>query len=432
MNRDKVLTWGALPTSNHYASKRRCVGIAAASGLVLKSQLYTGLRVTGSSVSPILPPFGEFQARCCGKVAKAIVHKILILGAMATCGALLALAQQSTKVAGGEGLPDAPGVAIGASAPQVANTSTPNSGAVSGTVLDQNGAEIQSAQVVLESPSGQMVRSGQSGADGEFTFTGLPAGDFKLVVSGAGWGTYTSPEIQLQAGAFRIIPNIVLPLETSAVVHVTADGEELAEEQVHVAEQQRVLGVIPNFYSSYDWNAPPMQTKQKFQLSIRALIDPMEFVAVGATAGYEQHANIFPAYGTGAEGYAKRFGAAYANNFSGEFLANAVFPSMFHQDPRYFYKGSGSVGSRMLYALSSAVVARGDDGRREPNYSYVLGSFAAGGISNLYYPQADRGAKLMLFNGLADIGGHAGADLLREFILKRVTTRAHHKLGGQP
>jgi hypothetical protein len=303
---------------------------------------------------------------------------------------------------------------------------------VSGTVVDQNGAEIQSAQVELQGMSGQVVRSGLSGDDGEFTFKGLPAGDFRLVVSGEGWGTYTSPEIRLEAGAFRIVPNIVLPLATSSVVHVTADREQLAEEQVHVAEQQRVLGVIPNFYSTYDWNAPPMQAKQKFQLSIRALIDPMEFVAVGAAAGYEQRANIFPAYGTGAEGYAKRFGAAYANNFSGEFLANAVFPSMFHQDPRYFYKGTGSAGSRVLYAVSSAVVARGDNGRREPNYSFMLGSFAAGGISNLYYPEADRGVKLMLFNGLADIGGHAGTDLLREFVLKRLTTRAHRTMDVQP
>lgn len=342
------------------------------------------------------------------------------------------MAQQEPPSAGGQDLPDAPGVAIGTSQQPIADAPAHNSGTVSGTVVDQNGAEIQSAQVALETPSGEVVRSGQSGGDGEFTFTGLPPGDFKLVVSGPGWGTYTSPDIQLQAGDFRIVTNIVLPLTASAVVHVTADREELAQEQIHVAEQQRVLGVIPNFYSSYDWNAPPMQAKQKFQLSIRSLIDPMEFVAVGATAGYEQHAGIFPAYGTGAEGYAKRFGAAYANNFSAEFLANAVFPSMFHQDPRYFYKGQGSTGSRVLYALSSAVVARGDHGRREPNYSFILGSFAAGGISNLYYPEADRGAKLTLFNGLADIGGHAGADLLREFILKRLTTRAHGRMGRQP
>ena len=331
---------------------------------------------------------------------------------------------------GGQGLPDAPGVSTNEKGPATAQTPGDGSGVVSGTVMDQNGAEVQDAEVVLKDLNGEVVRSGQSGGDGQFTFNGLQPGEFTLVVSGPGWGTYTSPEIQLQAGAFRIVANIVLPLATSTVVRVTADREQLAEEQVHVAEQQRVLGVIPNFYSTYDWNAPPMQAKQKFQLSIRALIDPMEFVAVGAAAGYEQRANIFPAYGTGAEGYAKRFGAAYANNFSGEFLANAVFPSMFHQDPRYFYKGRGSAGSRVLYALSSAVVARGDNGRREPNYSFMLGSFAAGGISNLYYPEADRGAKLMLFNGLADIGGHAGANLMREFILKKLTTRAHGRMGG--
>ena len=136
--------------------------------------------------------------------------------------------------------------------------------------------------------------------------------------------------------------------------------EELAEEQVQIAVQQRVGGVIPNFYSTYDWNAPPMLAKQKFQLSIRSLIDPVSFLAVAGIAGAEQYKNVFPAYGSGIEGYGKRYGAAMANHVSGTLLGRAVYPSIFHQDPRYFYKGKGSIGSRALYAIS----ARRDRQRR--------------------------------------------------------------------
>ena len=117
--------------------------------------------------------------------------------------------------------------------------------------------------------------------------------------------------------------------------------------------QQRVGGVIPNFYSTYDWNAPPMLAKQKFQLSIRSIIDPVSFLAVAGIAGAEQYKNVFPAYGGGIEGYGKRYGAALANHVSGNLLGRAVYPSIFHQDPRYFYKGKGSIRSRALYAISA-------------------------------------------------------------------------------
>ncbi|MGC9223300.1 MAG: carboxypeptidase-like regulatory domain-containing protein [Terracidiphilus sp.] len=326
----------------------------------------------------------------------------------------------------------ATGAEISAPLPDAVDASAGSAAVVSGTVLDTDGAEVQDARVVLESPNGDVVRKGQSGDNGEFTFNSVQPGAYELVVSGPGWGTYTSPALHLKAGDFRIVPNIVLPLTSSSVVRVSADPEQLAEEQVHIAEQQRVLGVIPNFYSSYDWNAPPMHAKQKFQLSLRSLIDPMEFVGVAATAGMEQQANVFSGYGTGAAGYGKRLGAAYANDFTANFFADAVFPAIFHQDPRYFYKGKGSIGSRALYAISSAVIARGDNGHWQPNYSYIFGSFAAGGVSNLYYPAADRGASLVLMNGLANIGAHAGADLIREFVLKRFTSKANGVGIGQP
>ena len=146
-------------------------------------------------------------------------------------------------------------------------------------------------------------------------------------------------------------------------------------------------------------------------------------MSVAGVAGAEQYENVFPAYGGGIEGYGKRYGAALANHVSGDLLGRAVYPSIFHQDPRYFYKGNGSIESRALYAISAAVIAKGDNGRWEPNYSLVLGHFSAAAISNLYYPSSDRGASLVVLNGLAGIGGDAVSNLIREFILKRFTSR---------
>jgi Carboxypeptidase regulatory-like domain len=320
-------------------------------------------------------------------------------------------------------LPDAPGLQASAS-PTNNQTSAGDSATVTGTVMDSNGSEVQDAQVELESLSGGRNRSEQSNSNGEFTFSNLPPGNFKLTVSGQGWGTYDSAEIQLHPGEYHIVPNVILPLTSSAFVRVVGNRDELSEEQVHVAEQQRVLGVFPNFYTSFDWNAPPMAPKQKFQLAFRSITDPVEFAGPAAVAGFEQIANVFPAYGGGAEGYGKRYGAAYANSFTAKLFSDAVYPSLFHQDPRYFYKGSGSFGSRALYAITSAVITRSDSGRTEPNYSYILGTFTSGALSNLYYPPENRGVLLTFTNGLADVAGEAGANLIREFVLNRFTTRA--------
>jgi hypothetical protein len=298
-----------------------------------------------------------------------------------------------------------------------------DTGGISGTVLDTNGDVVQGARVVLADTSGSVMRTAQSGGDGQFAFAGLPAENYTITVNGTGMSSFTSPRIPLHAGEVYIEPPVTLAVSGgSTSVTVNGNKEELAEEQVHIAVQQRVGGIIPNFFSSYDWHAPPMQAKQKFQLTIRTLVDPVSFLTVAAIAGAEQYQNTFPAYGGGIEGYGKRYGAALANHVSADMFSRAIYPSIFRQDPRYFYMGRGSVRSRALYAISAAVMTRTDDGRWRPNYSNVLGNFTAASISNLYYPEADRGASLVLFNGLADTAGDAAGNLIREFVLKKITT----------
>jgi hypothetical protein len=291
---------------------------------------------------------------------------------------------------------------------------------------------MQGVGVTLAEGAG-FGRTVESGINGEFAFRGLPPDVYKLTVTAPGMSTFTSLQIPLQAGETRILPAVKLSVFGGVTsVTVTENKEQLSKEQVQIALRQRIGGVLPNFYSSYDWNAPPLLAKQKFQLGIRSVFDPVAFLRVGAVAGVQQSRNVFPAYGGGVEGYWKRYGADFATHATGIWLGKAVYPSIFHQDPRYFYKGKGSIGSRALYAISTAVIARGDDGRWKPNYSNVLGRFSTAAISNLYRPSSDRGASLVVFNGLAGIGEGAVRNLIREFVLKRITSHVRKEANGQP
>jgi hypothetical protein len=321
---------------------------------------------------------------------------------------------------GPQPLPDAPGFSS-SKAPAQNGPIAP--GTIEGTVVDTNGDVVEGALLVLSGPSGQ--REMQTGADGQFTFANLAPGSYKLRITGGSVSTWESPAILVQAGETRFLSKIVLALNAGVTeVHVTANQEQLAEEEVHVEESQRVLGIVPNFYSNYDWNAPPLNARQKYRLAFRSEIDPITFAGAAALAGVEEYRGIYPGYGTGFSGFGKRFAAQYANDFTSRMIGSAVLPSLFHQDPRYFYKGTGTVRSRAIYAIRSAFICRGDNGKNEFDYSHIGGDFAAGWIANLYYPEKNEGATLVLTNGLIEIGGMAGTNLIREFLLKGFTTHA--------
>ena len=165
---------------------------------------------------------------------------------------------------------------------------------------------------------------------------------------------------------------------------------------MHQEEKQRILGIVPNFQTADRQTAVPLTAGQKFHLALRGSIDPFSFVVAGMDAGVSQARNDFPGYGRGAQGYAKRYGAAYADQFSGNMFGNAIFPSLLHQDPRYLRKGTGTFGHRLRDALISPFWTRNDNGTWGPNYSNVMGNFAAGGLANLYYPSSDRGLGLTM------------------------------------
>ncbi len=264
-----------------------------------------------------------------------------------------------------------------------------------------------------------------SGDDGQFSFADIAPGHFQLTITSPGLAMQTSSGI-LHSGEMFTVPPITMAVAPNVTeVHVGLTQTEVAEEEIKVEEKQRVLGFIPNFYVSYVPNAAPLTSKQKFKLAWKTTLDPVTFGVNAGVAGVQQAANEFSGYGQGAQGYGKRYGASYADFVTSTFIGSAILPSLLKQDPRYFYKGSGSTGSRILYAIANSVICKGDNKRWQPNYSSILGSFAAGGISNLYYPAKDRnGAGLTFENGLVDIGASAGANLLQEFLIRKLTPNA--------
>lgn len=298
-------------------------------------------------------------------------------------------------------------------------------GNISGTIADPSGAAVAGARVILTRDDKSPKREVISGDDGQFSFAGIAPGPFQITVTSELFTTQKVSGI-LRPGENLTVPQIVFGLATAVTqVQVSVPRIEIAEEELKIEEKQRIFGVIPNFYVSYVPNAAPLASKQKFQLAWRTTIDPVNFAITGAIAGVQQATNTFSGYGQGAQGYGKRYGASYADLVTGTFLGSAILPSLLKQDPRYFYKGTGSVRSRVLYAIANSVICKGDNGHWQPNYSGILGSLASGGISNLYYPAQNRdGAALTVENTLIGIGETAATNLLQEFVIRKLTPNA--------
>jgi hypothetical protein len=319
-------------------------------------------------------------------------------------------------------LPDAPGPGRFAGQDVPGEPPKQSLGTISGTVVDQNGNFVRSALVKLARKGKSEEQEVVSDSEGHFAFAGVAAGPFLLTITAERFTTEERRGI-LVPGEVLELPQISLTIATATTeVRVSVTNYELAEEQVKMEETQRVLGVIPNFYVSYQQDTLPLRPKQKFELAWKTSVDPVSFAASGAIAGVEQARNVFSGYGQGAQGYSKRYGASYADAFISTMIGGAILPSLFKQDPRYFYKGTGSTRSRILYALANAVICKGDNGRWQADYSGILGSLAAGGISNLYYPVSSRnGAWLTFENTFIGIAGSGVADLFQEFLVRKLT-----------
>ncbi len=307
------------------------------------------------------------------------------------------------------------------------------SGSISGIIVDESSAAVVGAHVKLTPADQSKSQEVVSGDDGQFSFANVLPGPLQINVIAEGFTSQTI-SATLTSGEILVVPQIKLAVAPNiTVVQVKLTKTEAAEVQIKEEEKQRVLGFMPNFYVSYDPQPIPLDARQKFELAWKTTVNPVSFGMIGAIAGIQQAENSYGGYGQGAQGYGKRYGAAYVDFVTGTYIGGAILPSLLHQDPRYFYKGTGSKQSRVFYALASAVICKGDNGRWQPNYSNVLGSIAAGGISNAYYPASERGAGLTFENAFIGIGATGVANVFQEFIVRKLTPHlASHASSNDP
>jgi hypothetical protein len=311
-------------------------------------------------------------------------------------------------------------------------SSNPDPAAISGTITDVNGDLVPGATVVLDGPQSGDHREVVSGDNAGFVFANLTPGiSYRVSVRGKGFVDWTSSSMILAPGQFEFLTDIRVKVEGEATsVTVFASNEQLAAEQVRMEEQQRVLGLIPNFYVVYDSkNAVPLTAKLKFRLATRVLVDPVTIGGVAGMAAINQAANRLN-YVQGAKGYGQRFGAIAADGASDILIGGAILPSLLHQDPRYFYQGEGTTNSRLRHAILSPFICRGDNGRLQPNYSSLGGDLASSALSNTYYPQSNRGIGLVFGTFAIGTAERMLSGIAQEFILPRFTPKASKKINN--
>jgi carboxypeptidase family protein len=297
-------------------------------------------------------------------------------------------------------------------------------GTITGTVVDSSGASVARAQVTLSLEGRGPDRETQSTEAGDFSFANVEPGRYHLSFTAMGFAVQVIAG-ELRAGQTLRLPTTTLDVATfSTQVNVTPSQVDIADAQIKVEEQQRILGIFPNYFVNYDRDAAPLSAKQKFELTWKGFVDPAAFIGTGISAGIAQGRNYYKGFGQGAQGYAKRYGADYAQFVTRRLIEKVMMPTVFEQDPRYFYKGTGTTRSRFFYAISRSVICRGDNKQPQLCYSSLISRFAAGALTNLYFPPADRNSSRVIFeNGAIGIGGNAVGNLLQEFIARKLTRK---------
>jgi Carboxypeptidase regulatory-like domain len=313
--------------------------------------------------------------------------------------------------------------ALSAQSAEAPNTKT---GSILGRVVDISDDPIPGAHVILRGPAGDSLTA-VTKDDGGFAFEQCPAGvAYQITVSADGFADWSS-SIAVESGQNKTLPDIKLRiLAVQRAVTVSYSEKEVAAQQLRVEEQQRVLGFIPNIYVVYEPHPEPLTTGMKFHLAYKSLISPFFFARTSAWSGVQQARDNPSEWGQGTNGYGKRLGAGFVDAVSGSLISNAILPSLLHQDPRYFYQGTGTKKSRALHAMLAPIICKGDNGAWQPNYSQMGGSLIGYSISTAYYPSADRTAGHVFQTFGIDMGLHVVGSLAQEFILGKFTSRGKH------
>ena len=298
-------------------------------------------------------------------------------------------------------------------------------GSILGTVVDISDDPVPNATVVIQGPADDRLTE-VTNEYGSFAFHHVTAGvACQITVTAEGFAEWTS-SLTVDPGQEKTLTDVKLRiLAVQRAVTVSYSSKEVAVQQLKVEEQQRILRFIPNPYVVYDPHPEPLSTKMKFQLAYKDLTHPAFFVRVAAWAGVQQ-ANDTPKYRQGVEGYGERFGAGLADSTTEGLFGNAILPSLLHQDPRYFYQGTGTKWSRARHAILAPFVCKGDNGASQPNYSTWGGSLIASSISTTYYPDSTRGPVHVFRTFGIGMSLHVASSLAQEFILDKFTSKGKH------
>lgn len=308
---------------------------------------------------------------------------------------------------------------------QSTEVSTTKTGSILGTVVDSNNDTIPNATIVLQKPFGDPFTV-VTKDDGSFAFHDVTPGiAYQITVAAEGLAEWNS-SVTVEPGQNKTLPEVKLRiLAVQRAVTVSYSSKEVAAQQLKAEEQQRVLGFIPNVYVVYEPHPEPLTTRMKFELAYKDLTHPVFFARTAAWAGVEQAGGLRN-YPQNTRGYGERLGTGLADGVTEGLIGNAVLPSLLHQDPRYFYQGSGTKKSRALHAVLAAFICKGDNGAWQPNYSTWGGSLISSSISLAYYPSSDRNARHVFGNFGIGMGLHVAGGLAQEFILGKFTSRGKH------
>src|SRR5579864_8572937 len=306
-------------------------------------------------------------------------------------------------------------------------TATRITGNIFGRVVDNSDDPIPGAKVLLQGPAGDRLTA-ITKDDGGFAFNQAPAGlAYQISVTAEGFAEWNS-SITVEPGQNKTLAEIKLRiLAVQRAVTVSYSSKEVAAQQLKAEEQQRVLSFIPNMYVVYEPHPEPLSARMKFHLAYKSLTNPFFFVRTAGWAGVSQARDDPSEWHQGAKGYGKRLGAGFADAVAGSLISNAILPSLLHQDPRYFYQGTGTKKSRALHAMLAPVICKGDNGKWQPNYSQWGGSLIGYSISTAYYPASARTAGHVFQSFGIDMGLHVVGSLAQEFILGKFTSRGKHQ-----
>jgi hypothetical protein len=251
-----------------------------------------------------------------------------------------------------------------------------------------------------------------------------PGDTYVIRVSADGATPWTSQPIVLHPGQAMTLDDIHLKVMVSDSITVSASRQQIATAQVQMETQQKMFGFIPNFYTVYDGDhAASLTTKLKFKLAMKTSANPVTISGVAFVAGIKQ-AGRTPNYQEGAAGYGQRFGATAATGFSDILIGGAILPSLLHQDPRYFYQGTGTKRSRLMHALTQSFLIRGDNGKNQFNYSSIGGDLASSALELTYYPQSNRTAGDFAGQFALATAERTLDAVAQEFVFARFSTKA--------